>query len=262
MEHRAERVLARMLEMEIADTSSRESRRRYLTLHQPRFAEVLRLSRNLVPDSMARVLDVGRSELTAHLASFYRNIHTLGFDVGSDDGGHREARWLNDVPHITFDLLNAANGAEWPECGTFDLIVFSEVIEHLHVSPVYVLAFLGSLLSAGGALICTTPNAVCLANRIQMMAGHNPYEQLRLYGRNPGHIREYTRSELIRIAAQVGMNCKSHSYNDWLRREKSNVMKRAVVQILNIYPAFRRFQTFVFVRSENQTAGQFRASCA
>jgi hypothetical protein len=116
-----------------------------------------------------------------------------------------------------------------------------------------VLSFLGSLLSAAGVLVCTTPNAACLANRVQMLSGRNPCELLRLYDRNPGHIREYTRDELISIAEQVGLDCISHSYDDWLKREKSNAIKSAALRILNLYPAFRRFQTFVFFR-------QFRPS--
>jgi 2-polyprenyl-3-methyl-5-hydroxy-6-metoxy-1,4-benzoquinol methylase len=254
MTHSAERALARLVEIERADTSSHESRERYLAMHQPRFAEILRLSRSLVPDSSARVLDIGRSELTAYLATFYRHVHTLGFDPRTDDGGHRETRPLSEIPHITFDLLNAPNVAEWPECGAFDLVVFSEVIEHLHVAPAYVLAFLGSLLSPNGVMICTTPNAVSLAKRIRMLTGRHPYEQLRLYSRNPGHIREYTRDELVRIAAEVGLHCRSHSYNDWIRRERSSVLKKALLPILTTYPAFRPFQAFVFARSENPAA--------
>lgn len=254
MGERAEQVFSRLLESEKANTSGVESRQRYRVMHEPRFAEILRLSRELAPEFRARVLDVGRSELTAYLGTFYRNVCTLGFDPHDDDGGHREVLELTDVPHITFDLLKSPSVAEWPECGTFDLIVFSEVVEHLHVSPVYVLAFLGSMLSPGGALICTTPNAVCLSNRLQMLAGRNPFEQLRLYARNPGHIREYTRDELLGIGAQVGLNCRSHSFNDFLRREKSSVLKRTLIQLLNIYPPFRRFQTFVFMRSDHQAA--------
>lgn len=256
MSHCAERVLARLLDVEKAETSSIESRQRYLAMHEPRFADLLRLSRSLIPDSAARVLDVGKSELTAYLATFYRDIHTLGFDPQVDDGGHREVRDLKPIPHITFDLLNSVNLADWPQCGTFDLIVFSEVIEHLHVAPAYVLAFLGSLLSPHGVLICTTPNAVSFAKRIRMLASCNPYEQLRLYSRNPGHIREYTRAELAKIAADVGLDCRRHSYNDWLRREKGRVVKEAVLQFLNIYPAFQPFQTFVFAPSEDRASRQ------
>jgi SAM-dependent methyltransferase len=250
MNHSAERLLAQLVSIEKKETSGLESRQVYLAMHQPRFADILRICKDLVPDPSARVLDIGRSELTAYLSAFYLNIHTLGFDLNIDDGGHRETQDLKVVPHITFDLLKTPSVAAWPECGKFDLIVFSEVIEHLHVAPAYVLAFLGSLLTAGGVLLCTTPNAVGIAKRIRMLAGRNPYELLRLYERNPGHIREYTRDELIEIATSVGLGCRSHSYHDWIRHRKGNAFKTVVMQLLYAYPAYRPFQMLAFVRRE------------
>lgn len=251
----AERVLAGLMDVEKADTSGAESRHRYLEMHERRFAEILRICQAVVPDGSARVLDVGRSELTARLATFYQDVHTLGLDPHIDDGGHRETRDLKGIPHITFDLLNAATVADWPDCGSFDLIVFSEVIEHLHVAPAYVLAFLGSLLSPRGVLICTTPNATGIVKRIRLLSGRNPYEQLRLYSRNPGHIREYTKEELIGIAAAVGLDCKSHGYTDWIRSRRGSFARKAMRRLLFAYPAFRPFQTFVFARREGFEAG-------
>ncbi len=214
MNESAQQLFEELVSNEKADTCGIESRQAYRTMHEPRFADILRICRDLAPDPSARVLDIGRSELTAYLSSFYQDIHTLGLDLGMDDGGHRETEELNGIPHIAFDLLSTPSVAAWPECGPFDLIVFSEVIEHLYVAPEYVLAFLGSLLAPGGVLVCTTPNAVGITKRIRMLAGRNPYELLRLYEKNPGHIREYTRDDLVKISACVGFDCKSHSYHD------------------------------------------------
>jgi SAM-dependent methyltransferase len=254
MNHEAERVFAGMVAVEKAYTSGIDSRHRYLEMHERRFAEICALCRTLTPNSSARVLDVGRSELTVYLSSFYRNVQTLGLDPLTDDGGHRETRELNAIPHITFDLLDAPRVGDWPECGTFDLVIFSEVIEHLHVSPVYVLAFLSTLLSPGGVLFCTTPNATEISKRIRMLGGQNPYEQLRLYSRNPGHVREYTKKELVAIGASVGLDCLSHSYNDWIRHNNTSSIKRVARQLLYAYPAFRPFQTLVFARGRGSKA--------
>ena len=250
MSESAEQLLEQLISAEKADTCGIDSMQTYRVMHEPRFADILRICRDLVPDPSARVLDIGRSELTAYLATFYQNIHTLGFDPSADDGGHRETGNLKIVPHITFNLLDASNVATWPKCGPFDLIVFSEVIEHLHVAPEYVLAFLGSLLTPSGVLVCTTPNAVGITKRIRMLAGRNPYELLRLYEINPGHIREYTRDELVKISANVGLDSKSHSYHDWIQRKKGSPVKTVVMQFLYAYPAFRPFQMFAFVRRE------------
>ncbi|HEV2273502.1 MAG TPA: class I SAM-dependent methyltransferase [Acidobacteriaceae bacterium] len=244
----AEYILTRMLEAEKLLTCGEDSRQSYLSMHGARFAEIMRLCRTYVPDPSARVLDIGRSELTAHLAGFYGNVRTLGLDPGTDDGGHRELTALHAVPHITFDLLRADRLSEWPDCGPFDLIVFSEVLEHLSIAPEYTLAFLRSLLTDKGILICTTPNAAEIAKRLRMLLGRNPYQRLRLYALNPGHIREYTRLELGAIAESVGLRCLHHKYSDWLPSRKRGSMRSAGAKVLRAYPAFRRFQSIVLTR--------------
>jgi SAM-dependent methyltransferase len=193
-------------------------------------------------------LDIGRSELTAYLLNFYQDIHTLGLDPSIDDGGHREMGKTEAVPHIYFDLLNSHIPSSWPDYGRFDLIVFSEVIEHLGVAPEYVFAFLTSLLTDRGVLICTTPNAADISKRMRLALGRNPFERLRLYSVNPGHVREYTKLELCEIAGRVGLWCVSHSYLNWIRDKRGNPIKTAIMWLLRLYPRFRSFQVCVLTR--------------
>lgn len=241
-----ETTLAELLEAEEELTSSDASRHIYVDTHAKRFADILRLCRACVPERSARVLDVGRSELTARLLTFYHRVQTLGLDPAIDDGGHREIRIMENVPHITFDLLNSCRVATWPDCGCFDLIVFSEVMEHLHIAPEFVLAFLGSLLADDGVLVCTTPNAADIAKRFRLACGRNPYERLRLDSVNPGHIREYTRQELIEIARSVGLRCICHLYFDWPRRSGGNRIKLAFMSLLRSCPSFRGNSVAIF----------------
>src|SRR5258708_3195551 len=172
--------LSELMEAEKASTCGEDSRQNYFVVHQKRFANILQLSKTYVPDPSAGVLDVGRSELTVYLSKFYKEIHTLGLDPNLDDGGHREVNSMDAVPHIVFDLLHSNRIDVWPQCGRFDLIVFSEVIEHLSVSPEYVFPLLGVLLKEKGVLICTTPNAADIAKRLRLLLGRNPYGRLRL----------------------------------------------------------------------------------
>jgi cyclopropane fatty-acyl-phospholipid synthase-like methyltransferase len=249
---RAGDVLSRMLEAEKAVTCGEESQRSYLSMHQARFAEIMRLCRTYVPESSARVLDIGRSELTAYLRRFYANVHSLGLDPGADDGGHRETKAMDDVPHTNFDLLRSDCVSEWPDCGRFDLIVFSEVIEHLLVAPEYTLALLRALLTEKGVLICTTPNAADIAKRLRLLLGRNPYERLRLYAFNPGHIREYTGQELCTIAESVGLRCLHHGYFDWLPGQTGTrgSIRSLGAKLLRTYPAFRPFQAVVLASKD------------
>jgi SAM-dependent methyltransferase len=250
-------TLSRMLEAEKAVSCGDESRRDYLSRHRARFDEVVRLCRTCVPDPTARVLDIGRSELTACLKGFYGNVHSLGLDPVADDGGHRELNAMDDVPHITFDLLRSDRVSEWPDCGKFDLIVFSEVIEHLAIAPEYTLALLRSLLTESGVLICTTPNPAEIAKRLQLLAGRNPYERLRLHALNPGHIREYTRQELCQIAGSVGLRCMQHGYFDWPPGEKESrgPLRSIGAKLLRAYPPFRPFQAMVLSTNDASPSG-------
>lgn len=246
----AGRMLTQILEAEKAKTCGQGSRHSYVDMHKARFADILRLCRIHVPDPSARVLDVGRSELTACLLNHYKNVNTLGLDLSMDDGGHREISNIYDtVPHVTFDLLNSHNVSAWPDTGCFDLIVFSEVIEHLCVAPEFVFAFLCSLLSKDGVLVVTTPNATDIAKRIRLMFGRNPYERLRLYSTNPGHIREYTRQELREIVNSVGLSCISHSYFNWSQKRGGSRIKAQIMKVLRLYPPFRSFQACVLTRN-------------
>jgi 2-polyprenyl-3-methyl-5-hydroxy-6-metoxy-1,4-benzoquinol methylase len=247
-----QQTLGELLGSEKANTCGPESKRNYVELHEARFATILRLCRERVPDASARVLDIGRSELTAYLANFYTNVHTLGLDRSIDDGGHREISKMDSVPHITFDLLQADRVSSWPVCGRFDLIVFSEVIEHLCVAPEFVFAALNSLLANQGILLCTTPNAADITKRLRLAFGQNPYERLRLYTVNPGHIREYTRRELVTIACSVGLRCEGHSYFNWIQDGTRNRSKAALIKLLRAYPSFRSFQVCVLTKENTK----------
>ena len=249
-----EHLLVQLVEAEKVDTCGPGSMHNYLDIHRQRFSDILQICQRHVPNRSAKVMDVGRSALTTQLCEFYQNVHTLGLDLSLDDGGHRELIRMDGVPHITFDLLNSPIRSAWPDCGAFDLIVFSEVIEHLSVAPEFVLAVLSSMLTERGVIICSTPNASDLAKRIRLAFGRNPYERLRLYSTNPGHIREYTRQELYQIASSVGLTCTSHAYYSWDTRSGRSQLKTAIMSVLRAYPPFRPFQMCVLVK-ENTEAG-------
>ena len=243
--------LARLIESEKLATCGQGSRRTYSDIHKRRFADTLHLCKAYAPDPSARVLDIGRSELTSYLSTFYWNIQTLGLDLALDDGGHREQGGMNSLKHIRFDLLESSAPSAWPDCGPFDLIVFSEVLEHLHVAPEFVFAFLRSLLSPAGVLMCTTPNATEIGKRLRMLAGRNPYERIRLYAGNPGHFREYTQKELVEIGCGAGFHCEDHMYMNWQHGSGRSWLKATLAWLVRSYPSFRSSQVCVFSSEAN-----------
>lgn len=138
----------------------------YLRYHAPRYEKLLDLVNEYYKKN-DRILDIGRSPFTSILhESLDTEIDTLGFDAdGNTTTGF----------HYHFDL----NESQYEnKCRTdipkYQLIIFSEVIEHLHTSPNLVLKFLKALISEDGIIIIQTPNAAVFHKRVQFLLGANP----------------------------------------------------------------------------------------
>ena len=155
----------------------------YVAFHAARFDYLLQTSLRLRPDAK-RVLDVGYGPFTQRAQDAFPEVWTLGFEGQRSDN------------HIAYDLNSIQTGLVPSADAGFDLIIFSEVVEHLHVPAAAAFVALKGLLNPGGVILIQTPNAAEVMNRIALLWGRNPYERLRLTPLNPGHFREYTLDEL------------------------------------------------------------------
>lgn len=182
----------------------------YLRYHAPRYDTLLALLQQHYTGGM-RVLDIGRSPFTSiAAAALGSGIDTLGFEPDQDTATGR---------NFQFDLNAAQHEATWRnDLPAYDVVLFTEVIEHLHTSPLLVLRFLRSILAPGGLLIIQTPNAVVLHKRLQMLLGRNPYNLIAENAQNPGHFREYTARELAGYCRSAGFTLeqlRASSYFDY-----------------------------------------------
>ncbi len=166
----------------------------YLRTHVQRYERLLELVRTLAP---TRLLVVGPSYETVLLRDAFpaAMVNTLGWHDGRFPLREHET-------HTQFDL----NDADYPQLELHDLVVCSEVIEHLHVATIPVLRFLASGLESRGHLILQTPNATALAKRIRMVLGRNPYDPIREESGNPGHFHEHTVDELVAAVEAAGLD--------------------------------------------------------
>ena len=189
-----------LIKQEIEQTCGPQAIKRYNFYHNRRFGIIINYCRKYVNNKKIKVLDIGRSQLTGLLANEYEDVYSIGFDPQIDKGGHRLIKESEKIKHITFDLNLSYKVEQWPNYPNyFDLIVFSETIEHLHTTPVFSLLLFHYLLKHNGILIITTPNATSFFKRYKMLNGVNPFEQIRYYEGNPGHFREYTKKELLQM---------------------------------------------------------------
>lgn len=83
----------------------------------------------------------------------------------------------------------------------FDIIIFSEVIEHL-LFPERALLELRRVLKDDGMIIVTTPNLLVFSNRVRMMLGIFEYKDASFFER--GHIHFFTVSSLKKILTETG----------------------------------------------------------
>lgn len=231
----------------------------YLAYHRERFVALAELVAPLVEarrralgagesaspsrDAECRVLDVGPAFQT-------RLFRQLWPDITLDTFGFVDPKFPTEPPgqHIAYDLTTARDRTTWPPVDArYDVIVFAEVFEHLHVAPQAALACLAARLAPGGALILTTPNAVSLRNRLLMLAGRNPFELLRDSLDNPGHFREYTTGELARFGDALGLRVSGIVMGHW--SSTGRVASRAMQRLSPLlWPTLRKDQAVVFVR--------------
>jgi len=98
----------------------------------------------------------------------------------------------------------------------FDLVVFQEVIEHLHNSPKLVLDEIKRVLKPNGYMIISTPNLASLAKRWNLLKGRSNHWDLKRYylyeyvsppSRDYiGHTREFTLGELAKMLEWAGFS--------------------------------------------------------
>jgi len=138
----------------------------------------------------------------------------------------------------------------------FDVVIFTEVLEHLPFSPQHALKEMQRVLKKNGLLVLSTPNSTKLQNRVRLLAGKSitfPLEQLletapgsdAIYHR---HNREYTKTELEQLITRAGFAVIESSYQVFYPPTRKKVQQESTTSQLfkwlgyipqQLYPPFR-----------------------
>jgi hypothetical protein len=93
--------------------------------------------------------------------------------------------------------------------GPFDLVMLSDIIEHLHESPRDIMNLSIACLREGGWCVVTMPNSVNLRKRLSVLLGRTIYPPATQFfesrGRWRGHIREWTPAETGALLRWIGL---------------------------------------------------------
>jgi 2-polyprenyl-3-methyl-5-hydroxy-6-metoxy-1,4-benzoquinol methylase len=221
--------------------------RNYLKNHKARYQSDFEILKKYYRSG--RILEIGSAPF-----HFTYLLHRTGFPVtGLDIAPDRFAGFL-DRTELEVLSCNIETQPLPFEKGTFHLVVFNEIFEHLRIDPVQTLENMREILHPDGMMILSTPNLYSFPTIVRFLLGRgfdDPYEQfdkLRTFG-HMGHVREYSVRQVKTFLKNTGfipVETVLHSHRPlrglWT---PFNILRKAV-------PRIHAFQTHICRVSEQQ----------
>lgn len=179
----------------------------YRQQHRKRLAADLRILQAQASPG-ARVLEYGAIPLVMTAA-----LARLGYAVSAVD--IEPGRFGGAIERLGLDVRRCDVETEAApfDSGSFDVLLFNEIFEHLRIDPIFTLNEAHRVLAPGGQLLLSTPNLRSfrgLRNLVLHNQGHaasggvyDQYEKVATLG-HMGHVREYTTREVAEFLARVG----------------------------------------------------------
>ena len=221
----------------------------YKTIHWKRFQFLLKLLRKYYIPGI-KVGDIGLSPFSC-MANSYINKGEFYSIIPSSDFTSEIVGCNDSLNFYIYDLLknpNYKSSSDFNEL--FDLIIFSEVLEHLFADDTLLCNNLNRLLKPGGILILTVPNITSMWNRLRLLFGRNilgkKSEIIKgVYG-GYGHFREYTFYEITDLLQKAGFDIvESMGFNGY---GPKNPIGDLLIAFLNVLPKTFAFHIVIVAR--------------
>ena len=206
-----EALLASLASIRI-DGSAQGELEAYARIDFERFLHTLALVPERTP---LRALEIGAGPyFTSLLCAWYRPAVELEYTNYFDGPVERRSQHVEIVRtggtverrDFGFWNVNLERDRVPAADGSYDLVLFCEILEHMTHDPLACLAEIARLLRPGGRLVLTTPNVARLENVARLAVGENLYDPYSGYGPYGRHNREYTQRELFALLAHAGFD--------------------------------------------------------
>lgn len=208
----------------------------YYDMHRDRIYKTLQT----IPETAGKnVLDLGCEPGYIAIA-----LKVIGYNVGG--GGvdlTKDFKYLMSRFQIPIDVYNLDVDDLPYSDEQFDVVIFSEIMEHLFYGVPHALNEINKVLKKDGFLILTTPNLASISNRIRLLlgksinwelSGEKHFFQRDIYKR---HNREYTLEELMYLLKKSGFKIDRHFYWNYpASASKKPLLKKFVNFVSRIIP--------------------------
>lgn len=210
-------------EVELGHTDEEERHRQYGRDHERRYWELANAVAMLLEGvERPRVLDCGISVFTGMPKRLFPDIEFLTVDRPVDPDHttfhERISRLAGATRHVALDLNRAdfLDEARRLELGMFDLVIFTEVLEHLTVHPETLFAQLAEFLSPTGQLYLTTPNFFSFHHLQEIRLRMNPQHTFPRSGNDDTHyhFREFGMAEVLEHLRPGGFDVTGFYFSD------------------------------------------------
>lgn len=169
----------------------------YHEVHKRRTARTVQLLLEQKPSG--KLLELGTSEVVPKLLSKLKpelEVHVTDFD-------NTESKEFVYSVDLETEALPVPDE-------TFDVVLCCEVIEHMEVDPMFMMAEINRVLKPEGLLILTTPNITSSRALYKILRGDEPYFYMQ-YRHKPSlyrHNYEYSVSSIKKVLKAAGFSSR------------------------------------------------------
>ena len=207
-----------------------KNQKEYFEIHSFRYLYLLDYIATLNLPQSSAILDIG-----CYPPHLFNSLSELGYKTFGISSEHEKIS-LKNVKTANIEI----NPLPFDD-DSFDLILFSEVLEHLSKSPKLLFSEIRRVLKPNGLLLLTTPNAVRSQNLFRVIFSRNFYFPIFQLSENVNHRhnREFILSELNQLAQDADLKIVKSSYfvsySPFREKNRFDKLPLKIVKLLNYY---------------------------